>query len=606
MNSDWEPNTIADHPRLLATESDFDSAQRLINQDDRTAAWFQRVEDHAVDLLETPPNEYEIPDGLRLLQTSRSVLRRVFDLGLCYRLTGDEVYAERLWVELRAVADFPDWNPDHFLDTAELTAGFGIAYDWLYDYWSGEQQRTIREAILEKGIEPAMPGYRAAPGDRPGYCFWIDSPENWNTICNGGLTIGALALLDEGHDDVATTVIKAAKTSIDRAIATIGSNGGWPEGIMYWAYNTKYLVWYLSALQSALETTFGFKERPGVRELGQVPIHLTAPTNTVFAFGDATEARPIREPALFWLAREFDRPEYATYQLQSLGADGPVEPGRDFALNVLWRAPSLDVTPAQTDHSLSQYFPEGDESMTGRSECDDPRAAFVGFKAGANSVGHADLDIGTFVYEVDGVRWARDLGTCDYNLPGYFDSGPDGRRWTYYRKRAEGHNTLAVDPDDGPDQRVDASCEIHRIEQNSDAVYGIADLSDAYGVSVERGVGLFYGRSELEIRDEIVADGADVWWFMHTEAEVDLEGRTAFLQLDGEDVTAALAEPTGATFEVMDATPLPASPHPNGEASVEGVRKLAVHCSDVTQTAIDVRVGPEATLDREPMALSSW
>ena len=35
--------------------------------------------------------------------------------------------------ELRAAAAFPDWNPSHFLDTAEMTHAFAIGYDWLYE-----------------------------------------------------------------------------------------------------------------------------------------------------------------------------------------------------------------------------------------------------------------------------------------------------------------------------------------------------------------------------------------------------------------------------------------------------------------------------------------
>lgn len=27
------------------------------------------------------------------------------------------------------------WNAQHFLDLAEFTASFAIAYDWMYDAW---------------------------------------------------------------------------------------------------------------------------------------------------------------------------------------------------------------------------------------------------------------------------------------------------------------------------------------------------------------------------------------------------------------------------------------------------------------------------------------
>jgi len=108
MPDDWSPAEAGPRPRILATEDDFDRAGRLVETDDRVAAWFDAVEGRAETLLEEPPEGYELPDGKRLLGTSRSVLQRVVNLGTAYRLTGKEAYADRLWRELDTVADFPD------------------------------------------------------------------------------------------------------------------------------------------------------------------------------------------------------------------------------------------------------------------------------------------------------------------------------------------------------------------------------------------------------------------------------------------------------------------------------------------------------------------
>lgn len=64
-----------------------------------------------------------------------------------------------------------------------------------------------------------------------------------------------------------------------------------------------------------------------------------------------------------------------------------------------------------------------------------PESSFVGIHAGDNQASHGDLDIGTFVIDALGERWAIDLGMDNYNLPGYFDK--KSNRWNYYRKRAE-------------------------------------------------------------------------------------------------------------------------------------------------------------------------
>lgn len=50
---------------------------------------------------------------------------------------------------------FP-WNPSHFLDVAEMTGGLAIGYDWLYDDLSPESREKIRQAIVAKGLGPAL------------------------------------------------------------------------------------------------------------------------------------------------------------------------------------------------------------------------------------------------------------------------------------------------------------------------------------------------------------------------------------------------------------------------------------------------------------------
>jgi hypothetical protein len=81
------------------------------------------------------------------------------------------------------------------------------------------------------------------------------------------------------------------------------------------------------------------------------------------------------------------------------------------------------------------------------SWCD--KAAFwLAMKSGDNAASHSHLDIGTFVLEAGGRRFAIDLAPDDdYALPGYFS--PD-RRPGYYRISTAGHNTLLVDEANQP------------------------------------------------------------------------------------------------------------------------------------------------------------
>ena len=49
-----------------------------------------------------------------------------------------------------------------------------------------------------------------------------------------------------------------------------------------------------------------------------------------------------------------------------------------------------------------------------RTSWKDPEALFIGFKAGSPSVNHGHMDIGSFIAEANGVRWAVDLGSQNY------------------------------------------------------------------------------------------------------------------------------------------------------------------------------------------------
>jgi hypothetical protein len=200
--------------------------------------------------------------------------------------------------------------------------------------------------------------------------------------------------------------------------------------------------------------------------------------------------------------------------------------------------------------------------------------------------------------------------------PAYWDSGADGQRWAFYRKRAEGHNTLVVDPDDGPDQDPLATCPIERVTSTEAAGVAVVDMTPAYPSAerLQRGVRLDEGRTRLLVRDEIeIAAGsgdgegrADVWWFMHTKADVDVHGRTATLSRDGEELSATIATPGEATFEVRETAPLPSSHQPDVDEPIACVQTLAIHLPAVTETALAVQLGRTVDTDGAEIPLSEW
>ena len=62
----------------------------------------------------------------RLLGISRSALRRIFYTSYAYRTTKDAKYRDYAKSELLNVCQFTNWNPNHFLDVAEMTLAAAI------------------------------------------------------------------------------------------------------------------------------------------------------------------------------------------------------------------------------------------------------------------------------------------------------------------------------------------------------------------------------------------------------------------------------------------------------------------------------------------------
>ncbi len=578
------------HPRLLVRPGGFEPLARRVRDNERLRDWYGRLLERGRRLLEEAPARYEIPDGLRLLSVSRRVVDRVYTLALLHHLEGDPAFARRAWRELEAAAAFPNWNPRHFLDTAEMTHAFAVGYDWLFDVWSAEQRAVLASAMLDKGLRPAAEIHRRGTG-------WPRARHNWNQVCNGGIGVGALALA-EVEPDLCGELLEAALRSIQLPMREYGPDGAWAEGPGYWRYATQYNVLFLAALETALGADFGLGDIPGFADAGLFPIHITGPLDRTFNYADGGDG-PIRAPEMFWLPRRFQRPEYAAYQLR-LAAGAP--------LDLLWGEPVLAAADAAVELPRDRYFRRA-EVVTLRSAWNDRRALFVGFKAGDNRANHSHLDLGTFVLDALGERWAVDLGADDYNLPGYFGA----QRWTYYRLRAEGHNTLVINPDAAPDQDPAAAGRIVKFASTPERAAAVADLTAAYARhadSVRRGVALLERRQVL-VQDELRASRpVEVWWFLHTPARVESsEAGGVVLEQNGQRLRIEVLEPPGARWTVREARPLPTSPQPERQHANPGIRKLALHWPAATELRTVVRLVPMTGEEPPPPAirpLDAW
>jgi hypothetical protein len=420
------------------------------------------------------------------------------------------------------VAAFTDWNPSHFLDVAEMTFAMAVGYDWLFDALDANNRQVIRAALVDKGV--ALPFNSRHNG-------WVKARNNWGQVCHGGLTAGALAVLEDEPELAAKTVHNALQ-NVTHSMHAYAPHGSYPEGPGYWVYGTSYNVLLIAVLESALGSDFGLIQAPGFSETGQFPALACGPSGQYFNYADGGASRGA-EPILVWFAQRFERPDWLQGErelLQSLvtrlkDPAGATRASRLLPLVLLWWQPApQDAAIAMPLH----WQGEGEVPITlHRSSWTDPHATFVGFKGGSPSANHGQMDIGSFVLDADGVRWALDLGAEGYhgiesrgmNL---WNSRQYSDRWTIFRQSNFGHNTLVIGEQL---QRAAGRGRFVAFSDRAEFACSVLDMSDVYqgqARSVMRGVALLPS-GEVLIRDEITGLEPDttVRWQMLTPARVE-------------------------------------------------------------------------------------
>jgi hypothetical protein len=599
------------HPRLLLTEEKFAAAKA----DPLRAELNRNIIATAEFVLNAPPVLHN--DGNTGHEQERYAVYYILTEAMAYRLTGDERFFNRAKNDLLTIAAFPDWNPKNDLSVGETSFAVAIGYDWLYAKLKPDERAIIKQALLEKSLSFADASYAQVAG-------WTKINGNHNQVCNAGLVSAALALADE-EPALARRVIAGACVSMRHALSVYAPDGGYPEGPGYWTYGTTYSVITFAELESALGTDLGFEATPGFDRTVNYYEAVEGPFGPVFNYADATDDLQI-SPARSWLAKRFHQP-FALQHTRTLLADflkknsivkfdrgiqGTVV-NRFFALHEIW----FPDEPREkvTNPPLDFHFRGIADIATFRSAWNDPNAIFVGFKAGEDDDHHNHLDLGSFVLDADGQRWATDLGPDTdqgtYTLPGYFDI-KNGRRWTYFRANNHSHNT--VTPGDAL-QRWHSVAPITKFGSAPERSFAIADLTSAYPeevMSLHRGIALL-DRSRVLVQDEYqpAQTNLPLHWTMVTRAKIDLsnDGHAATLTSNGKTLRAELLEPTAAKFHIGSTKP----PTP-AENQNDGTTMLAIDLNpntdgSVTRLAVlltPVESGRSILNSPPPKPLAEW
>ena len=573
-------------PRLMATAATIARMKGVLHTHQTAARWRDEIAKQADQILILPPltpdwvndpaetaraplpqsPKVDAADGAASpLDIARLFVLRIQTLGIMWFALGDSRYRDRAKQELLAVCAFPDWVGDEFLVTAETTFGAAIGYDWLFDDLTEAERQLVVAAILSKGLQPGLAQFAANPP-----AHWTVERMNWSLVCNGALMIAALSIA-ESDPTTTARIFRLCKASIRHGFSLYRPDGGWIEGPGYWHYATQYAVYLVDSLSTALGDDLRLGRSPGFGQTGIFRLQAAGPSGKLFNFADSDEHHS-GGYWLFWLASRYHHPVDAWIERHR---------GKPHPMDLLWFDPSAR-SPA-TDNLSTRHRFRGAEVAMLRGGWKDLKNTYVGIKGGANnSCPHAHYDLGSFVLDAEGSRWAIDLGPDNYHLPGYFNPA---RRCLYYRTNTLGHNTLVINDQSQPPT---ASAPIIRADFGLGLATVVLDLSSAYPdcTSALRGFALISDR-DVVIVDEIVpaCPIAVAAWQMHTGAEIDARHGTAVLTLPGADnpdpahLYLRIIGPPGLVFSIAAAAP----PGPPGQNPNLGISKLLVRLDDLSR-----------------------
>ena len=539
--ADLSSHIVQGHPRLYVTS--FEGLKDKYLADSLTSQWYNALIDEANAICSAGVTQYdtealnEKKGNVRVID-SQAVLDRFYCLAFAAAVENSEAYAAKLWLEIEAAISLPHWNPWHWLEVAEMMHSMAIAYDWCYKFWDSDQLRAIENAIVTFGLTPAIKEYDGTPQYNQ-WVYGMDGKEvgsNWTVVCNAGVLMGALAIY-ETNTELCNTMINNAIRSMKAGTNAYSEDGSYKETLNYWRYATGNLIMAVDGFESAvggdfdmlpaLEAPFeyDFSKAEGIQITCDFPIYANGSAG-VFNYGDVSNDGKISSPAFMWLGSRFNTGHYIKYHVDNLSKKGVA--GENIPLDLLW------YESGGSDRLLPQDKIFENDFASMRSSWDD-NSLFVTLKGGKNGRNHQHYDIGTFVLDVLGERFAHCLGAIGYDW--------DGSRSDFYKARTEGQNTIVINPDQSCGQNTSGIAEFEAFYSGKESSYAILDMTDVYEyattasgtsktdvISARRGIKMCSDKTRIIVQDEVkMSAPSTYYWFMHTAADItrcfDLEGK---------------------------------------------------------------------------------
>ena len=563
----FKKNLRKSHPRLVFNSSIESNLKNKMKTDPVLQNMYKAIQLNAESIFDESLLTRTLV-GRRLLGTSREMLWRINMLGFVYRMEKDPAVLQRINEEVIAVCNFKDWNPSHFLDVGEMSMAVAFAIDWTAGALPKSTQKLAKTSLIEKGIKPSWP----ASGKNP---WWAYGNNNWNQVCNGGMIAAAIVIAEEDPELAAKTIHRALE-GMPHALKEYGPDGVYPEGSTYWGYGTSFSVVSVAMLESSFGHDFGHSAYPAFLESAVFRVLSVAPSGWYYNFADCGSKRSDKgDITLAWFAAKTGNKAFFEKErfLQTSEEIGKLS--RLAGAGMSWLSQY-----EETEHAKLPDLFKGDGTnpiviFTGGEN--DPYNYYFGGKGGYGKVNHGNMDAGSFIFELNDVRWVIDPGNQGYNdleKTGFdlWNSSQGGERWTLLTKNNYGHSTITVNNEM---HRVDGFSPLVSFEKG-DKPEAVFDLSKSLGDAVTKATRRFIkdSKSSLIIEDEItVSDKADlITWQLMTTADVEIVEGGAILKQDGKELKIENLTHPGLIISTVSLYPAPMEL----DIQMEGLKRLEI------------------------------
>lgn len=521
-------------PRLVLNKETEKNLREKLKSDPLVQNIYKTIKYNAGEVLKKELITLDIPENpnsqKNQLGISRDFLFRVNMLAMVYFIEKDPKMLKRLNDEVVAACNFPSWNPKHFLDVGEMSLAIALAIDWTAGDLPKSTIALAKKSLIEKGIKTSWPENGSTPS-------WVNNTNNWNQVCNGGMIAASIAVA-EMEPELAAKTIQRSIDGMNNALREYAPDGAYPEGPIYWGYGTQFSVVTAAIFESAFGNDFGLADYPGFKESAVYAMLTVSPTNKLYSYADCNEeAEAYGTFTLSWFAAKTGNKTFLDEKYFLTSPEEIKSFSRLAGAGLVWTAQFAEkkTTPFPTAWKGGGANPvvifTGGESI--------PLGFYFGGKGGCGTVNHGNMDGGSFIFELNGVRWSIDPGNQSYGLlerAGFdlWSRCQDCDRWKLLTKNNFGHSTLSVN---NQLHVVDGKAEIIDFKDGvqPEATF---DLSPAFAGQLKSAQRRFVKEdlASMIIEDNIEISAETKWitWQMLTQADVQPIKGGAVLRQDGQ------------------------------------------------------------------------